>query len=120
MAETVADRLQLTELVRPLAKHYKDKLHFAIVNTTESASIASKVFNVKGQRDSVLVIADQKQTFPINENIALTEDGVSAWIEDFLAGKLTPQVAALGAKESVMASSVIDGWKQGSAGKDEL
>lgn len=63
----------------------------------------------------------QKQTFPIPEEVSFTPDGIGAWVEDFHAGKLTPQEVAVGtADESMNNKSILDAWKNGGAQKDEL
>jgi len=79
--------------LRPLAKAHKGKLNFVWIDATKFAEHA-KALNVHEPKWPAFVIQDltQQLKYPMDQSEDVTESTVTAWVEQYAAGNLKPQL----------------------------
>ena len=79
--------------LRPLAKAHKGKVNFVWIDATKFADHA-KALNIHEPKWPAFVIQDlsQQLKYPMDQHEDVTESTVAAWVEQYTAGKLTPQL----------------------------
>lgn len=92
-AETPEERETLGAAVKPIAEKHRGVINFA---TIDAKSFGAHAGNLNLQADKFPAFAIQEtvknQKFPFDQEKEITHDSISAFVEDFVAGKIEPSI----------------------------
>lgn len=91
-AETPEERIELTETLKPIAIKHKGKVNFATIDAKSFGAHAGNLNLEVGKWPAFAIQETVKnQKFPF-DGTKLTEKAVGKFVDDFVAGKLSPSI----------------------------
>lgn len=94
------ERANLAKVFEPLAKRHRGKLNFVYIDANQFGGHATNL-NLKEQWPAFAIQEPKKQTkFPFDQATELSADAVTAFVDDYLAGKLKPSIKSAPIPES--------------------
>ncbi|TFK43487.1 protein disulfide isomerase [Crucibulum laeve] len=87
------DKEAQIEAIRPVAQKYKSKMNFVWIDAIKFGDHA-KALNLMESKWPAFVVQDlEKQLkYPYDQTIDVTPEGAADWVEQYLSGKLQPQL----------------------------
>ncbi|KOS20891.1 Protein disulfide-isomerase [Escovopsis weberi] len=92
-AETAEERKELAELLKPLARKYKEKINVATIDAKTYGGHAANI-NLQTDKFPAFAIQDVANNlkFPFSQELTITFDAISEFVDSFIAGTLEPSV----------------------------
>lgn len=92
-SETAEERKELGETLKPLAEKYRGKINFATIDASSFGAHAGNL-NLKTDKFPSFAIQEtvKNQKFPFDQEKELTAEAVTAFVDDFVAGKIEPSL----------------------------
>jgi protein disulfide-isomerase A1 len=100
-AETEEERKTLSDAVRPIAEKHRGAINFATIDAKQFGAHAGNL-NLKVDKFPAFAIQEtaKNQKFPFDQDKEITHDAISAFVEDFVAGKVEPSIKSEPVPES--------------------
>ncbi|KAL7628851.1 protein disulfide-isomerase precursor [Parahypoxylon ruwenzoriense] len=92
-SETAEERKELGDVVKPIAEKYRGKINFATIDAKAFGAHAGNL-NLKTDKFPSFAIQEtvKNQKFPFDQEKEITHDTISAFVDDFAAGKIEPSL----------------------------
>ncbi|XXG94471.1 hypothetical protein Hte_000728 [Hypoxylon texense] len=92
-SETAEERKELGEALKPIAEKFRGKINFATIDASSFGAHAGNL-NLKTDKFPSFAIQEtvKNQKFPFDQEKEITYDAISAFVEDFAAGKIEPSL----------------------------
>lgn len=86
------DRKPLQEMLKPIAKKHKGKVNFVWIDATKYSGHASNL-NLEEKWPAFAIQDPKAQTkFPFDQDKKITAEELGSFLDDFVAGKISPSV----------------------------
>ncbi|KAI1098492.1 protein disulfide isomerase [Jackrogersella minutella] len=91
--ETAEERKTLGDALKPIAEKYRGKINFATIDASSFGAHAGNL-NLKTDKFPSFAIQEtvKNQKFPFDQEKEITHDAISAFVDDFSAGKIEPSL----------------------------
>ncbi len=92
-AETAEEREKFAKELKPVAQKHKGVINFATIDATAFGQHAGNL-NLKVGTWPAFAIqrTDKNEKYPYDQDAKITEKDISAFVEDFVAGKVEPSI----------------------------
>ncbi|KAL8785122.1 MAG: hypothetical protein Q9195_008768 [Heterodermia aff. obscurata] len=92
-AETPEERESLAETLKPIAQKHKGKINLATIDAKAFGAHAGNL-NLEADKWPAFAIQEtvKNQKFPFDQSKKVTHDDISAFVQDFVDGKIAPSV----------------------------
>lgn len=92
-AETSEERVELSELLKPVAETYKGKVNFGTIDAKQFGAHAGNL-NLKTDQFPAFAIQEtaKNQKYPFDQDTKITFDAISAFVKSFVDGTLLPSI----------------------------
>ncbi|KAI8965819.1 protein disulfide isomerase [Daldinia sp. FL1419] len=92
-SETAEERKELGDALKPVAEKYRGKINFATIDAQAFGAHANNL-NLKADKFPSFAIQEtvKNQKFPFDQEKEITFDTISAFVDDFAAGKIEPSL----------------------------
>jgi len=92
-AETPEERAELAELLKPIAEKHRGAVSFATIDAKAFGAHAGNL-NLKTDVFPAFAIQEtvKNQKFPWDQDKKITHDDIAKFVDDFVAGKITPSI----------------------------
>ncbi|KAI0175875.1 protein disulfide isomerase [Hypoxylon sp. FL1284] len=92
-SETAEERKELSDALKPIAEKFRGKINFATIDASSFGAHAGNL-NLKTDKFPSFAIQEtvKNQKFPFDQEKKITYDAISAFVEDFSAGKIEPSL----------------------------
>ncbi|KAI1142969.1 protein disulfide isomerase [Hypoxylon sp. FL0543] len=92
-SETAEERKSLGDALKPIAEKYRGKINFATIDASAFGAHAGNL-NLKTDKFPSFAIQEtvKNQKFPFDQDKEITHDSISAFVDDFVAGKIEPSL----------------------------
>ncbi|KAI1779807.1 protein disulfide isomerase [Hypoxylon cercidicola] len=92
-SETAEERKELGDALKPIAEKFRGKINFATIDASSFGAHAGNL-NLKTDKFPSFAIQEtvKNQKFPFDQEKEITYDAISAFVEDFSAGKIEPSL----------------------------
>lgn len=92
-ADTAEERESLAETLKPIAQKFKGKVNLATIDAKAFGAHAGNL-NLEVDKWPAFAIQEtvKNQKFPFDQSKKITHDDISAFVQDFVDGKIAPSV----------------------------
>jgi protein disulfide-isomerase A1 len=92
-AETPEERAELAELLKPIAEKHRGAVSFATIDAKAFGAHAGNL-NLKTDVFPAFAIQEtvKNQKFPWDQDKKITHDDIAKFVDDFVAGKISPSI----------------------------